>query len=316
MTYTKPQFDAMRKDQLVETAVELQSKLDASNSTPLTAATLQKRLLDLTEKSISVKSVSEESARAYNLSVLELEASTNLAKEQLNLEYRSSLGKEAVNLAELFAELENKAELAKKDLTYGLEVAEIEASEKLAVINAKIEEAQLEFDTLTEKLKEESKVLKLSHVKTIESIKEDHSRNLESLEYENKLAIRDEKLPVAEKIAKAFNKELVNSDEYVELVGFKAREEEEVASAISEAVAKAVNANKSTQDQKFRELESTSKNTISLLENDKKHLQSSMIEKDARIKDVEDRLKQVPAQIASAVEAAKSNTTINQSAGK
>lgn len=314
--YTKPQLEGLRKDLLVETALELQQQLEAASGKALTPGAVQKRLLDLTEKALVVKADSDREKNLFELKLAEIESEKELSIEKLTLEYKSNLGKSPEELIKAFSDLEDKAEKAIKDLTYGLEVAEIESEEKLAVILEKEKEAKLKYEEFIAANAEKLAKSTAETQSKIQAVKDSHDRDLEQLVYDNKIAIRDEKLPVAKKIAELYSQELIDSSSLKDLKEFKKMNEEEVAKLVATSVEDAVSAIKSSSEAKIKAIESATANKIALLENDNRHYQLSIVEKDARIKDVEDRLKLVPAQISAAVEAAKTSTVVNQTAGK
>lgn len=312
MTYSKAQLESMNKTQLVELTNTLSAKVEAAEGKPLTSSELEKRMLDLTEKVISVKSESEQAKRDYDEKVLALNIAKEKELKKLELEFNSSEGKSAVELAELFEELENRSEKAKSDLSYGLKEAEILYKDKLTAINATLEEAKAKAESEISELKEKVETTKTSAKEEIAKIKVDHDRQVEQINYDNKIAIRDNKIEAATKIAKEYGSEIISSAELKELKETTKAEEEEIQSRIDSAVSEAQSKEIAKANSKYKDLESTTSNKIALLENDKTHLNNTVTSQLARIADLEERLKDVPSQIAKAVEAAKSNVSVSQ----
>lgn len=316
MSFTKGQLDSMNKTQLVDLTLVLDAQVEASKSKPLTAGELERRLLDLGEKSISVNKEVAQVQAEYKERLASIKAESDKAIKKLELEYDSNKGKSASELLDIYKELEERAEKAKDDLSYGLKTAEIEFNDKMAEIATRLEAEQARVDALIAESNEELEVTKSSNSEAIVRISTQHKRDLEQLEYDHKLAIRDEKLSVAEEIAAVYEKVLINESELERLEAHVNKEAESIDGAIEAAVKAESTKIYSSEGAKYSKLKSETDSAIALLQNDKKHLEANVASQLARIADLEARLKDVPAQIAAAVEAAKTSTTVNQTSGK
>lgn len=314
--YTKAQLEALTKGPLVDVALSLVAQLEAASGEPLTSATIEKRLLDLNTQAITVKSNAEKAQAAHVEKLAQIEADYQKSVKSLELQYESTLGADALELNAVYDSIKEKAGEAITDLSYGLKEAEIEAKGKLEIIQAKQVEATEKFEATVKEYQEQ--VAKAIETKNsaINKLEVEHTRKVEQLNYDNSIAIRDENEKVAVKIAKDLGKELIDSNELADLKGEKSLTEEEISSAIKIAVDSATTKVYASEGAKYSKLQSESINTISLLQNDKAHLESTVEAQKLRINDLDERLKDVPAQIAAAVGAAKANVSVAQTTGK
>lgn len=316
MNYTKAQLDSMNKAQLVDLAINLNNQVEASNGKPLSAAELEKRLLDLSEQAISVDKDAQKAKMEFDAKLEDAKLSYQKEIKELELKYDSGKGKSAEELLKIYEELKERAETAKSDLSYGLKQAEIEFKEKLDEIESKLDKARAESAEEVTKLEANLEKVKATTTEEVKSVKLAHDRTMEQLDYDFKIAIRDKKLDVANKIAKEYSSEIVNSKDLEELMNAKKAEAEEIEAQIASAVSAAESKVYAKENSKYNDLNSRTTSEIALLKNDKEHLTKTIASQEARIVDLEERLKNVPAQIAKAVEAAKSNVAVNQTSGK
>lgn len=314
--YTKAYLESLNKGPLVEVALNLVTQLDAASGEPLTSAAIEKKLLELNSKSITVKAEAEKAHQAHVEKLAQINADKDKAVRELELKYESTLGNSAVELNTVYDEIKVKAGEAVGNLSYGLKEAEIEAKGKLEVIQKKQVEATEKFEATVEGYKEQVASAQAEKAAAIKKIEVDHARNVEQLTYDNSIAIRDENEKVASAIAKALGKELVLSSEYAAIKGAVKASEDEINAAIAAAVTAEANKIYAKEKAAYSKLESESNSRIALLENDKAHLAKTNQSQEARINDLEDRLKDVPAQIAAAVGAAKANVSVAQTSGK
>lgn len=314
--YTEANLNAMRKDDLVSVALKLSNELDEINSGPLTADAVKSKLLALKKEAILSKERREANEQQYLLQVQKLEEESERAKAELELKYKASNGVEEDKLENLFKALEARAKDQEKDLSFGLEEAEVEASIKLSEINKKVSDAEEKLEKAEEESEEGISSLSDEFKAKISKIKTDHAREVEQLTYDNKIALRDKNSKYLNDAAEALGMVVVKSADYTELKEFKAQEEEAVEEAITSAVAKAKSEVYASEGAKLSKTTSDFSSKVALLENDKKHLEASLTNANARINDLEARLKDVPAQIATAVASARSEVTVNQDTNK
>jgi hypothetical protein len=237
MNYTKAQLDSMNKAQLVDLAINLNNQVEASNGKPLSAAELEKRLLDLSEQAISVDKDAQKAKMEFDAKLEDAKLSYQKEIKELELKYDSGKGKSAEELLKIYEELKERAETAKSDLSYGLKQAEIEFKEKLDEIESKLDKARAESAEEVTKLEANLEKIKATTTEEVKSVKLSHERTMEQLDYDFKIAIRDKKLDVANKIAKEYNSEIVNSKELEDLMNSKKAEAEEIEAQIATAVA-------------------------------------------------------------------------------
>jgi hypothetical protein len=143
-----------------------------------------------------------------------------------------------------------------------------------------------------------------------------HSRNVESIEYDQKIALRDLDGKFIESVCKKSNQTLIDNDELSDLKNVKPTDDKVVEDAVNVAVNAAKSAVHASEGAKYNALKSTSENTAAIDKNNIKNFEANAKSDALRIKDLEDRLKLVPEQIAKAVESAKSSIAVNQDAGK
>lgn len=314
--YTKAQLEGLTKGPLVDVALSLQSQLEAASGEPLTSATVEKKLLDLNTQATTVKLEAEKAHYAHVEKIAQINADKEKTIKALELQYESTLGVPAVELNAVYDEIKGKAADAEKNLSYGLKEAEIDAKGKLEEITKKQVEATEKFEATVEGYKEQVKNAADAKAAQINKIEVDHERAVEQLNYNNSIAVRDINESVAVKIAQTLGKELVDSGDLKELRDAKSLEEAEIAKLVNDSIAASESRIYAKEGAKYSKLESESKSTIALLENDKKHLEKTVESQANRIEDLEERLKDVPAQIAAAVGAAKANVSVAQTTGK
>lgn len=310
--YTKANLDSMNKGQVVEVALSLAAQVEAASGAPLTSAELEKRLLDLSTLATTVKSNDEKASQAHAERMAKITADYQKEIKTLELQYESSASLSVKDLNDAYNEIKAKAEEAISNLSYGLKEAEIAANGKLEVISSKVEEAEAKYAEVSAGIKEAISNEMAEKVAEISKIKVDHTRKLEQIEYDNGIAIRDVNEKAATKIASTLGKELISSEDLKSLKEERKLSEDEFMEAISSAVSASEAKIYSIEKAKYSKLESESKSTIALLENDKKHLTETVSSQNDRIADLEERLKDVPAQIANAVSAAKANVSVSQ----
>jgi thioredoxin-like negative regulator of GroEL len=119
-----------------------------------------------------------------------------------------------------------------------------------------------------------------------------------------------------EKLATSVGMELIDTEELEGLKEFKKTDADTISEIVKVEVAEASQRIYASEGAKASALKFASESKIALLENDKKHLESSVVAQTTRIAELEARLKDVPTQIAAAVQAAQSSVTVNQDAVK
>jgi hypothetical protein len=313
---TEAQLNAKNKGQVVNYALSIQRDLEAATAEPLTAAGLERKVLELKRKVISVKDNAIRRKQEYETTLTKIKSDTDIKIKELELEYSSSDAVETKELIELIKTLESQANKAKEDLTFGLKEAETSHKEELAKLENMLTKETEKVGELISKLNAELFDKKEETKKELEKIKISHSRDMEQLEYNNSLAIRDANLVVATKIAKENDLALISLTELNTLKTFKATEETKVATMLEEAINKAKSDVHRIEGAKFSSLKAESENTIKLLENDKIHLQDTNNNLLSQVTKLETQLAKVPEQIKEAVAASKANIQVTQDANK
>lgn len=313
---TESQLNGRNKGQVVEFAMKLQEKLEEATAGALTASGLERKVLALQREVIYVKDNALQRKQEFEHNVATIKANTEIKLKELELEYTNNDSLEAKELNELFKSLEEKATKAKKDLTFGLKEAETNSNEALIKIEENISKITNDSEEKFRKL-EETLIEKKSEILN-ETIKlnKNHSRDIEAIKYEHKIALRDEDIELVNLIAEKKDLAVLPNAQFKKLSEFKEIKEDELAKTIKSAEDKAKSSVHAIEGSKFNSLKSNSENTIKLLENDKLHLSETNINLNNRITQLEAQVQNIPTAIKNAVEAAKTVVTTNVDAGK
>lgn len=314
--YTENQLNGMTKAQIIEATLKLTNKVESLSSGPVTADTIKAAYLNLKKEGADIAERRQNSQQAHKEALAEIEANKLKAIAEMQLKYNSADGQDAKELDKLYADLEAKSVKAIKDLTFGLEKAENDAAVELAKLAEKTEKAQAKYDDLVKDLTSKEKALVDSYVADTEAKTVAHKRKMEQLQYDNSIALRDGNIEFMEKMAVSVGMELIDSDELEGLKEFKKTDADAINEIVKVEVSEASQKIYASEGAKASALKFASESKIALLENDKKHLEVSVNSQAARIIELEARLKDVPAQIAAAVQAAQSSVTVNQDAVK
>lgn len=312
MKYTESQLNSMNKTNLVALALEQGTQIAAFESGPLKSTDVEKIMLDLARQAANVKSNDESKAQAHTIALAQIEADKELAIKKLELEYADTRGLEAKALEEAYDNIEEKAKLAIEDLSFGLKKAEVETQQRIDELNEKKAQIETQYNEAIEAKKKELAEITEKINSEKEALKVAHTRDMEQAKYDNKIALRDENLEAAEKIAAEHGKKVVDSLEYKELVDYAKTDEKEVQSKVDEAVEAAKAEVHASEGAKYSALKSSTDNTIALLGKDKEYLTKQNEELLKRIEELNNQIKDFPSQLKEAVAAAKADVTINQ----
>jgi len=314
--YTEAQLKGMTKDQIIDTTLKLSDKVESLSSGPITADTIKAAYLNLKKEGADIAERRQNSQQAHKEALAEIEANKVKAIAEMQLKFSSTDGQDAKELEKLYSDLEAKSVKAIKDLTFGLEKAENDAAVELAKLTEKIEKAQAKYDDLVKDLTAKEKVLVDAYIADTDAKTVAHKRKMEQLQYDNSIALRDGNIEFMEKLATSVGMELINSEELEVLKEFKKTDADAISEIVKVEVSEASQKIYASEGAKASALKFASESKIALLENDKKHLESSVLAQATRITELEARLKDVPSQIAAAVQAAQSSVTVNQDAVK
>lgn len=311
---SEAKLNQMNKNDLVSMCSQLQDRIEAATAGPMTSAEIERTVLSLQKQVIEVREVAQTRKAAHEETLARIDADKVVSLKKLELEYSSGQGLDAEKLNEIYEELERKAEKAIEALTFKLKEAEVDATAKLGEIEAKVSRAEaeaqekiLESSTAVRKAADDSK-------SSVDQIKINHSRKVEQLEYDNAIALRDENLEVAEKIASKHNKVIVPASEYDSLKEHKEMDEKEVHVMIDTAVRAKSSEIYATEGTKFGVLKAETTQKIAILENDKKYLLEQVDSLKERVTSLETQVKDHPDKITAAVAASKADITVNQDA--
>ena len=314
--YTEAQLNGMTKTQIIDQTLKLASKVESLSSGPVTADTIKAAFLNLKKEGADIAERRQLAQQAHKEALAEIEANKEKAIAEMTLKYGATEGHDAQALETAYAELEAKSLKAIKDLSFGLEKAENDIAVQLAKLNEKAEKAQAKYDALESDLanKETAIVAKFQEENSVRTTA--HARKMEQLQYDNSIALRDGNIAFMEKAADSLGMELIDSEELKVLQEFTKTDADTTAEIVKVEVAEASQKIYASEGAKASALKFASDSKIALLENDKKHLEASVLAQTTRIAELEARLKDVPTQIAAAVQAAQSSVTVNQDAVK
>jgi sirohydrochlorin ferrochelatase len=313
-TVTETQLNSKTKADLISMCLTLQGRLEAASAGPTTPAEIERRNLDLQKQVILVKEAAEKRAADHQERLAQIEADKELALKELDLKYNSTLGVDASQLQAMYDQLEETARKAAEELSFGLKEAEVEAKAKLEEIQEKVKEAEAEAELKTAEARAAVTTAVAESKATVENIKTNHKREMEQLAYDNSLAIRDQNLDAATKIAAKYGKVLILTSELTELQEREALEQEEIQGLIDDAVKAKSSEIYATEGAKYGKLRAETEQEIALLKKDKEYLTQEKVQMQARIDALETQVKEHPDKIAAAVAAARSEVVVNQDA--
>jgi hypothetical protein len=314
--YTEAQLNGMTKAQIIDATLKLTSKVESLSSGPVTADTIKAAYLNLKKEGADIAERRQNSQQAHKEALAEIEANKVKAIAEMQLKFSSNDGQDAKELEKLYSDLEAKSVKAIKDLTFGLEKAENDAAVELAKLAEKTEKAQEKYDVLVKDLSAKEALLVQTYITDTDNRTVAHKRKMEQLSYDNSIALRDGNIEFMEKLATSVGMDLIDVVELEGLREFTKTDADAVAEMIKVEVAEATSKVYASEGGKASALKFASDSKIALLENDKKHLETTVTSQGVRIIELEARLKDVPAQIAAAVQAAQSSVTVNQDAVK
>lgn len=314
--YTENQLNGMTKAQIIDATLKLSSKVESLSSGPVTADTIKAAYLNLKKEGADIAERRQNSQQAHKEALAEIEANKVKAIAEMQLKFSSTDGQDAKELEKLYSDLEAKSVKAIKDLTFGLEKAENDAAVELAKLTEKTEKAQAKHDDLVKDLTAKEKALVDACIADTDAKTVAHRRKMEQLQYDNSIALRDGNIEFMEKLATSVGMELIDAEELEGLKEFKKTDADTISEIVKVEVAEESQKIYASEGVKASALKFASESKIALLENDKKHLESSVVAQTTRIAELEARLKDVPTQIAAAVQAAQSSVTVNQDAVK
>lgn len=311
---SEAKMNSMNKGELVAYCSTLQERLEAASSGPMTSSEIERRNLDLQKQVIAVREAADAREAAHEEKLAQIAADKEVSIKKLELEYNSGQGVDAEGLSQMYTELEQKAKKAMESLAFGLKEAEVEARAKLDEIEAKVSKSEGEAEV---KISEASASIKSAvedSKNVIEKIKVNHERQVEQIQYNNTIAIRDENLKVATEIATKHSRVIVFKSEYDELADHKTIDEHEIEALVKEAVDIKSREIYASEGSKLGTLKAETSQKIALLENDKTYLTEQVTQFKERVSSLEEQVKSHPDKIAAAVAAAKADIVVNQDA--
>lgn len=313
---TEATLNGMNKGQVVATALSLKAQLDTLSSGPITADRIKAEMLNLKREGLEIVERRENAKNELTKALAEIEANKERAIAELQLKFGASDGTDADMLNTVYTDLEAKSVKAIKDLSFGLEKAENDANIEMAKIQEKVDIAQKKYDDLVADTESKANSLRTRFAEEANKTTIEHTRKMDQLSYDQSIALRDENMKFIKSAADNLNFDIVDKAELQNLKDFKAKEETELATILEDAVNAAKSSVYAAEEAKLSALKSQKDTEIALLQNDNKHLQTTITSQAARIADLEARLKDVPTQIAEAVKAAQSSVTVNQDSTK
>lgn len=304
---TEAQLNSKNKGQVVSIALDLQNQLESATAEPLTAAGLERKVLDLKRKVISVKDNALERKQEYETNLAKIKSDTDIRLRELELEHSSTDAIEAKELTDLFISLEDQSKKATEDLTFGLKENETTHNEKMKELEVLSTRKYDEHEEEIFSWRENSKVIKERLDAETKQIKTTHERNMEALEYDNSIAIRDKMLNAAKEIANEYESSIVTNDELTGLRSVKRLTEEELKVAIEAAEKASASKAYAKSASEFNPKLIVAGTTNQLLENDNKNLTQNNVDLKATVIELKEQLSKVPEQIKEAVAASQAD---------
>lgn len=314
--YTENQLNGMTKAQIIDVAQKLSTKVETMSGGPVTADSIKAEYLSLKKEGVDIAERRQVSVQNHLEALADIEANKEKAIAELKLKFSFTENLDSDLITSRYEELEKKSLKAIDDLSFGLEKAENDAEVTLKMLREEISRIQEEFEEKEAKLHSEMKIMIERNKADMEAVKLSFSRDLEQLNYSNNLELRNENYTFLKKAASHFKMELISIEDLERHLSFIEADDVKINDLINEAVDQASRKIYSTEGAKASNLKFTSDNKISLLENDRMHLESSIQSQKTRIEELELRLKDVPFQIAEAVKASQSQVTVNQDSSK
>lgn len=314
--FSQKELNSMNKTSLVELATNQQDQIESMQTGPLTAAQLEKDMLIISRNATKLQENIEKNKLEFQEKMKQMDNDFQLAKQKLELEYSSTEGIEATSANDALNQLLENVEKAKEDLTFGLRKAEVDHKEKIDQLIEEYTSKETELKTKLETLQESYDKLEQSYKEKKEALQQSHERENEDLEYKHTIAIRDKNLDMAEKVAKTYKKVVVDESEFKAASEFKRASTEEFNTAVDEAVKNSSAKIYAETGAKFSSEKASLNNEINILKERNKFYEERMAEYKTQIETMSEQIKNIPAQIANAVEASKSTTVVNNESAK
>ena len=311
---TEQYLNSQNKATLIGLVLTLNTDLENYKSGPLKSSDVEKKVLELAKQVTDVKAQEADRRRQHEEALVKLDNDKELAKRKLELEFESSRGISEDSLAGTYKDLEERSKINIDDLSFGLKKAEIEVDQKLEAVNAKLVEAETSFEEKKASITKETEDLKAKAIAEKTAIAVAHTREMEEIGYNNKIALRDENLGAATKIAAKHNAIIIDNDELEALKAVESINEETIKSAVGKAEGIMSSRMKREHEMAFKDAENKATLDKSLLEKDKEYLQKNLTDAQARILELTAQIKEFPNQLKAAVEAAKADISISQDA--
>ena len=196
-----------------------------------------------------------------------------------------------------------------EDLNFGLKEKELQMEENKRALDVSFDEYSAEVAEQKSALDKSLEDYKLQ----LENTKLQLSRDLEAVQYDNNIAVRDNKLTTAETIAKAYNKIVVGKDDYTNAVTELAALKTDYDANLKAEVAKTTNAISSNIKATYETQLSEAKMEQRIIAEKAKMLEEKIAELSLTIKEQSTQIREFPGQIAKAVEAARTPVNVTSS---
>lgn len=310
--YSEKQLNAMTKTTLVDVATDLQQKVEALSAGPLTSSSIERRLLDIQEKAITIAETSRKNERELQERLDRVQKEHDKVITELNIQLSEAKSRETIELADAIKSIEQGVDKAKQDLSFGLKKVEIQHQERIEQLEKEYSEKEESLVNKITKLTTDFEELRKNIEEQRLNLLTNHKRELEQLDYDHKIMIRDQKITTADQIARQHGKVIVEQSKYDELSSYKQQSEQEILEVVKREVAVATNSLKSSLETKHNAEKSQLENDIKIYQNNEGFYKSQVNDLKALVADLQSRLNAVPSQIADAVKAAKAEVVVNQ----
>lgn len=314
--YSTKQLEGKTKAVLVGLTETLQGQLESLRNAPTTPEQVRATMLNIKRDTALSKERAAANKAAHIERLAEIKVEANHASQKLELEYGSTSDDEAKALIMAFEAIQDKVTKAKADLTFGLEQAQNENDVKINSLNEVIEAAKTKYEEDIVSYKEQVSEAKQEAVDFFSENKVSHNRKLEQVAYDQKIALRDKDEAFIKDVCKELNLVTMTADDKKGFEAIKATDQKDIDAQVAAAVTAAKASVHVSEGTKYSSLKSSTDNQAAIDKNNIANYVANAKSDQARIVALEAQLKEVPGQIAKAVEAAKSAVTVTQDAGK
>lgn len=306
MTVTKGSLDKLTKDRLVIEVLALNATLETLSTQPLTGSQVVKQQLSLAEK-----------ATQAEVTIAELQKEKELALETLEKEFEIKQTATLEDVTAAYAKLQVKIKDSKVASVSSLTKVEAETAEKIEIVIAGLGKAKEEATEKVAALEAQVTSVRESSEHERASINKENDREIEDLEYDHKVAVKQLNTTYAHNLAKGLGQSLVNTAELKDLQNLEAVNADTIKDAVAAEKGKLTGILKAQHDSATKDLTHGYEMQLNTLGTEKTALENALSTAALRIATLETQVNNIPAVIKDSLTAAKADISVtNESAKK